>query len=156
MTMWIPLIIIFSLPGLISKVISFLGVDDLAGGAVPIPTDDAGGGEEKQMSLASLTGGGQEEVVVELVQNDMEQRAIVFDSFDRIKPPDEYIHEIKARVTDIQKKIHETEMDDEEDNMRTRTVQKLKEDLDWTCRFDESCKREEEVIELMKKWNLKI
>merc|ERR1711971_441020 len=97
-----------------------------------------------------------EDIVFEMGQNDMEQREVVAKTFASLKPTEEYIAEIKATITKIQKTMHETEVDDEEDNLRTRTVAKLASDLEYTCRFEESVEREEKVKELYVLWSARI
>ena len=52
--------------------------------------------------------------------------------------------------------IYGIEVDDEEDNLRTRTVAKLFTDLEYTCRFEESCLREEKVKMMYTEWTAKI
>lgn len=150
------MIIVFSLPGLISKTIAFLGVDDLAGGALPPGAlgDDDGA---PAFTLASLTGTEKDDAIVfEMGQNDMEERETVVKHFEALKPLEDFIHEIKGTLTHIAKKMHETELDDEEDNIRTRTVTRLFQELEDMPRFDESCIREEIVKELYVKWTTKI
>merc|ERR1711978_231156 len=61
-----------------------------------------------------------------------------------------------AVVSSIHRKIAETEADDAEDNIRTSTQHKLFEMLHHRLRPHEIAKREQRLIQLLKKWNRKL
>lgn len=93
---------------------------------------------------------------IELGEDSQEHRSEVVKAFEAQRPVDDIIKDIKGKVSLIQKKMHESQQEDEDDNIETRTRKELFADLEHRCRFEESCEREARVKEIYEKWDQKI
>jgi len=126
--LWIPLIVAFSIPALVSWIL-----------------------KKFKAKIASMSK--RKRRRFNMTQHKMKERVYAAQCFDAESKEEDHIESARSTVTSIQRKIAETEADDAEDNIRTLTQHKLKEMLVHRLRPHEIEEREQRVIALFAKWN---